>query len=140
MGFHTVDEPLGSVEQFKDALAVQAVFTMHGKERLGIVTEQRTAFGRAFLMDETAVVFREETAGPIVAAGAEGSGYLHDLIRKRHYAFIGGVAHQFPGTEGAQVLELEHAFQKERGVFLMQGRTALAAAGAALAAGMFYTH
>jgi hypothetical protein len=91
-------------------------------------------------MDETAVVLHEEAAGPVVGTGTGRGGYLHDLIGKRHDDIPVRIAHQFAGTEGHEILELEHALRKKMAVLDMEGRAALAAAGTALAAVMYLTH
>jgi hypothetical protein len=140
VGFHSVDEPLGSAEQFKDGLAVQPFLAVHAKQSLGIVAEKRLALSRALFMDETAIVLHEEAAGPVVAASSGRSGYLHDLLRKRNDVLGGRIAHQFTSTERHKILKLDDAFRQKSRVFHMEGRAALAAAGTALAAVMYLTH
>ena len=53
---------------------------------------------------------------------------------------VGSVAHEFSGTERAEILQLKHAVHKKRSIFLMKRRASLAAAGSALTALIVFAH
>ena len=134
VGVHEFIPPFRRLEQGAHSLAVEAVLAGQGQQRFRRFAVEGAAFDGLCAVDEAEVLFRQETAGPVVRTGTMGGGYFDQFAGQRHDAFQGFVPHQFTGPEGAEIPCPQNSPGQQFGVRAVQGGAALAAACAAASA------